>query len=454
MAREPIVTHIIGAGVTGLGFAQCFGADKLEILEASDRLGGMAASYKLSSIAGVFGFDVGGHWFHHQGAPEAVRLLDGLPLKRHRRCAKVFWDGGLYDFPLQASYRQHWDQELVSRITSEITEITELPKTPVYANYDDMLLRSYGPTLAELFFRPYNRKIFGIWDLSRVAVGWLDTVRNVRAAGPLKGYNTEFLYPAGNAGAEAIPRFLARGLSIRFRARVESINLSRRQIVVNGQSEAWGAIVSSIPLIALARLIEDLPPDLARGAAELRSSRGMVVNAGVRDNGSFSRASWVYFSDIDLPFYRIGFYSHVEPSLAPPGYRSVYVECSPLFFQNKEEALALWPRIMKAMIRVGVIDRAEDVLIHQCLYQPHLYCLQDEQSNHIRACLQTHGIFSIGRYGTWHWSSQHEDIQQAAALAATLLESNASSGGDGITAVGPHSESGNQMAPVLERSRR
>ena len=29
-------------------------------------------------------------------------------------------------------------------------------------------------------------------------------------------------------------------------------------------------------------------------------------------------------------------------------------------------------------------------------------------------------IYSIGRYGTWHWSSQHEDMQQAIRLANKL----------------------------------
>lgn len=127
---------------------------------------------------------------------------------------------------------------------------------------------------------------------------------------------------------------------------------------------------------------------------------------------------WVYIPNMDFHFYRIGFYSNVQALLAPDGYDAMYVECSPLFFSNKDEAISLIPTIINELIELGFIRRKEDIITLNSIFLEQNYCLPDpEVTSIIREYLKDHKVYSIG---SWHWSSQHEDMQQAIHLAREL----------------------------------
>src|SRR4051812_9577518 len=110
-----MTTYVIGAGVTGLSFSKVFG-DEAEILESNNDLGGKALSYKVETDVGSFVFDIGGHWFHHKNAPEALELLEGFELEGHKRYAYIYLDGHFFDFPIQQSYKMHSNLDFVGRV--------------------------------------------------------------------------------------------------------------------------------------------------------------------------------------------------------------------------------------------------------------------------------------------------------------------------------------------------
>src|SRR5690606_2343876 len=102
-------------------------------------------------------------------------------------------------------------------------------------------------------------------------------------------------------------------------------------------------------------------------------------------------------------FYRVGYYSHVQPLLAPDGYESMYVECSPLFFDNKEEAMKLIPGVIAQLVKLGFIEQADDVVTMQPIWLEQNYCLPNPQVvSALHTFLRDNGIYSIGRYGSWH----------------------------------------------------
>ncbi len=410
-----MLTYVIGAGVTGLAFANAFG-DKAEVLEGSNDLGGKARSYKVETDVGTFGFDIGGHWFHHRSAPEVLQLLQGLALGRHTRYAYVYKDRRFFDFPIQQSYKSHPDQKFVKTVEKELREIKK--GNYLYTHYNDMLLKSYGVTLYNYFFLDYNAKMFGIRNLSKINIGKYEKVRNVRADKGISGYNSDFLYPEGDIGAKGIPLFLAQKAKIRFNAKVRSIDLHKKTIVVNKEIIPWETIISTIPLTSLVKIISDIHPEIFRLSRKLKSSKGMIINLGIKENPLHSNKSWVYMPSLEFHFHRVGFYSNVNPRLAPKGYSSIYVECSPLFFRSQKEALDLVPKVVEELIQIGFIANKKEVVTSDIIYLDQCYCFPDLQTTSlIRQYLEGFGVFSIGRYGTWHWSSQHEDMQQAVDLA-------------------------------------
>lgn len=413
--------YIIGAGVTGLAFASALGRGK--VLESAPELGGKASSYHVHTAVGKFTFDIGGHWFHLQNAPKVMQLLDDLPLEKHVRQAFVYWDNKWFDFPIQQSYKAHPDYRLVDQIEYELTAITSeaATKSRGYLNYSDMLLHSYGPTLFECFFRDYNVKMFGVPNLSQIQIGQYEEVRNVRTNQSIEGYNHYFYYPRGELGASAIPLHLAQNKQIHFNSHVQSINLHKQTITINNQASPWKTIVSTMPLPKLIDMITDVDRDIVYLSQQLQSSKGLILNLGVKRNPMHVNKSWVYIPDLKYRFYRIGFYSNVESKMAPEGYSSMYVECSPLYFQNQKEALNLVPHVIKDLMDIGMIEDERDIITLRPIYLEHNYCLPNSKvTAHIQSYLRRHGIYSIGRYGSWHWSSQHEDMQQAITLAEEL----------------------------------
>ncbi|WP_078428899.1 protoporphyrinogen/coproporphyrinogen oxidase [Alkalihalobacterium alkalinitrilicum] len=414
-------TYVIGAGVTGLTFGKVFG-NEVNILEAHDKLGGKALSYKVETNVGRFGFDLGGHWFHHKNAPDTVKLLKGLPLERHKRLAYVYLENQFLDFPIQQSYKNHSNLEQVKRIEKDFKFIEENDNQS-FNNYNEMLVKSYGETLYHWFFRDYNIKMLGVRDLSLIDVGRLEKVRNFRVKDGEKDYNSDFLYPKGDIGAKGIPLILSKGLSVTYNNKVNQINPFKKVMEINDKEIPWNKIISTMPLPSLIEILSDVDPEIVQLSNKLKSSRGFIINLGVKRLPFHSNKSWVYIPSLDYSFYRIGFYSNIQPLLAPEGYVSMYVECSPLFFTNKEEALNLVPRVIEELIEIGFLGGKEDIVTSRPIYLEHNYCLPNSRaSEKIREYLKSFGIYSIGRYGTWHWSSQHEDMQQAIKLANEIKE--------------------------------
>jgi protoporphyrinogen oxidase len=410
--------YVIGAGVTGLSFAKIHG-DEVKILESNNDLGGKALSYKVESDVGTFGFDIGGHWFHHKNAPEALELLEGLELEKHKRYAYILLDKEFFDFPIQQSYKKHPDSSFVKSVERELQQIQN--EKSLFYNYNEMLLKSYGQTLYDSFFKNYNMKMLGVSELSRIGIGRYEKIRNVRTNKDVSGYNDDFVYPKGGIGAKGIPIYLAENLKINFNTRVESISLRNKTMKIKNQTFTWKNIVSTMPLNSLVRMISDIDPIIVELAEQLESSRGFIINLGVKRNSLHGNKSWIYIPNLDYCFYRIGFYSNVQPLLAPEGYVSMYVECSPLFFRNKIEAQKLVPKIIDELIQSGFIENKEDIVTYNSIYLDQNYCLPNSKiSEKIRNYLKMYGLYSIGRYGTWHWSSQHEDMEQAINLAKKL----------------------------------
>lgn len=409
------MTKIIGAGVAGLSFAKALGDKKVMILEETDVIGGKATTYKKSTSQGEFTFDIGGHWFHHKNYPEVLELLKGLDLEGHERKAYVYFDNVMFDFPIQQSYEMHNDQKVINKIKNELLKVED--KVP-FKNYNDMLLNSYGETLYEKFFKPYNMKMYGINNLSIINVGEKEQVRNVRLDKNIKGYNSDFLYPKGDVGAIAIPMTLAEGFTIDYNAKVERINLEEKWLIANDKEMKWDKIVSTMPLKELVNSIEDVDSNIKNITNELMASKGMILNLGIKKKPQNSGISWIYVPEMEYKFYRVGFYSNIEPKLAPKGYDAVYVECSPLFFNNREEAKELVPEIINDLIHFGIIDSIDDIITKDMIYLPFNYCFPEpSKTKCIREYLRNNDIYSIGRYGSWHWSSQHEDMKQAMDLA-------------------------------------
>lgn len=413
---------VIGAGVTGLAFAKAFGDAR--IFERTVSVGGKANTFSTETEVGTFYYDIGGHWFHHKGHPEVLSLFSDVSLKGHERKAFVYLDEQYLPFPIQQTYKLIRDQKVVQSITNELSMLTkDTPK-----NYRDLLLYSYGRTLFDIFFEPYNMKMYGVEDLTELSFSKQEATRNVRLNSDVNGYNGDFVYPTGTQGAVAIPRSIGKDVNIDFGMSLECLSLGDRKVTISDTDGTcvdypYSKLISTMPLKDLAAVTTDLPDEYRDRLEELRSSRGLVLNLGVKKNSVQAGKHWIYFPDMSLSFYRVGFYSEVESELAPEGYNSMYVEVSPFYFDStKESQEAVTKAVIDELVQIQLLDDVSDVLFVKPFYLEHNYCLVTEFSKELREYFAENNIHSIGRYGAWRWTSQHEDIIDAYQLAMEMKD--------------------------------
>ena len=154
----PVV--IVGAGVTGLVTGHLLaeaGADVV-IIEKLEDIGGLARSFVYDDYV----FDCGPHRFHTAN-PNVSNYLNRV-IERHTtyfpRKSEVFFKGKYYGWPIQPQNLLQLPVDIATRSFVDLT----LNGFREYGdeNFEDYILRQYGPTLYEHFFRGYSEKFLGI----------------------------------------------------------------------------------------------------------------------------------------------------------------------------------------------------------------------------------------------------------------------------------------------------
>lgn len=166
---------------------------------------------------------------------------------------------------------------------------------------EELARRGFSRSAVERFFVPFFGGIF------------LD--RELRTSGRLLPYLLRVLIRGGAArpigGMQRIPEALARGLDVRFGARVEAIDASDDGVRVHlagGDAEDGDALVIATDPATAAHLCGTPPPLGARGASYLTFAAPGGVDEEVRlilgDGRPVNDATWL---------------SNADPSLAPDG---------------------------------------------------------------------------------------------------------------------------------------
>ena len=396
---------VIGAGITGASVAQFVGTKHATILEQEAYPGGKCRTYTVESPRGAFVFDIGGHWFHCQSHEKIRDLFSDL--HSHTRHAYVYLHNKYINFPIQSHYHQLDDNEMIQSIKQDIAS-REHKLIQTETPYFDMLFKRYGPALYYLFFEPYNRKMFGSVDIEKIFTSPFEQLRNL-PTGHAKGYNSSFYYTKNARGIQHLVDELLQGLDVQYQAKVVEIDMQAKRVILeNGREYTYSVLINTMPLKTLLRcLYEDFADECAE---QLQHSRGYIYNLGVVSD-CWGDKNWVYFPQEDIPFYRLGSYSSVDYRMAPAGCHSLYMESTVEL--TKVE-------IAEQLQRLGIIHDSDDLVVMDTILLKENYCFYTPVLPRIDQWLRENGIYSIGRYGGWRWSSMHEDIFEAMQVADEL----------------------------------
>ena len=357
MAKKKTV--VLGAGLAGLaaGWELARQGHEVEIVEAHQRIGGLATSFR----RGAFTFDYGPHRFHtnNEEVMGIVRAFLGDRLVARTRRTCIYLNGRFFDYPMNVSNvffglapptaLRCFMGFIQARLSQKLHNRAE-------EDFESWVVHRYGKPLFDLYFGPYTEKVWKT-ATSRLSARWASqgvpelSLREaiMRTLFPRMGGGQEdenphsfrvdtFHYPLGGVGeiAEAFEReIVGAGGRIRLGAEAVSVGIEDGRachVDVRGDGADGRLdgdfIVSSIPITTLMGILDPAPPegpaDAAKGLTFVRSALLYLIV----DKERVSPHHWIYFSDPGVLFNRFTEFRNFSDEMQPPGKTSLCLEVS------------------------------------------------------------------------------------------------------------------------------
>ena len=420
-------TVILGAGVSGLTVAHGLKnnqtdrngkntSDDYILLEKKDVPGGLATQF----YSNGYWFDYGGHYFHFQDKPHVQTWLEQFcRFNTYKRKSKTFLEGRYIPFPVQF-HLSHLPASLKRKIYKEMLEASEHHEKSGSgnpANMSEFLLSHFGPTLTEIFFKPFLSKYYNtsVTDLAanmdRGSIPVPDREKVVQGftgkTFGTAGYNPIILYPA-----KSLRHFIANytkplAQQIRFDEEAVSIDIQKKRIETKSGIYGYEHLITTIPLKHLMGIIR--PSTGFPGPERFRHTSTLLVNVVLKEKRK--RFHWVYLAEKKFPFYRAGMYaSHSHPVC----YMERNITPDPSF---KIDRKALSRDITYTLKELGVIHGKDEIAYFDARVIPVSYVIFDRDwhglTPPVLEKLKEFDIHSIGRWGAWNYSSMANDIKDA-----------------------------------------
>ena len=439
---EPIETDvlILGGGVSGMACAAALG-DHAIVLEREDRPGGL-----------VRGISLDGWWFDHvlhllyfpdDATEQRVKALPGLQLEP---CPPVAWvesRSGRARFPIQNNLRDLPTETIVSCIADLAAAAAQAGHREP-ANYRELLLDAFGPSLCEEFFFPYNEKMWrrpltrlatrGFhWNISRpdfrqVLEGALPASERTAA------YNSRGWYPrprpGGRRGMEGLSDALAGQVrALRLEHEVTGIHLGQRRVTARHRGRTFEfryrrRLVNTLPLPVALGLIEDLPAALRDAARGLHVNRVLSACFAIRGPRPRDTGHWRYYSDLELCFTRLIFMHAFDPDTAPEAGWGLMAEIPEHGEDPLRPPAEVMDTVRRDLARAGFPAAGSEIVGEKLLVNPYGYVVFEtgvlERASQALAFLRERDVEPLGRYGRWEYSSMGQVMRDGFAVGDAL----------------------------------
>lgn len=431
---------ILGAGVSGLALARFLiegghAASDVHLFEAAPVAGGLCGS---KTVEG-FTYDVaGGHILFSKDAGAMQWMKDNAGgdeafVKRDRNTKIRFEDrwvhypfeNGLGDLPEAANfdclkgYVEAWHAKQSSG--------SEAPK-----DFASWIQWRFGDGIAKHFMDPYNEKIWKR-DLAHISSDWVagrvpdapvDDVLKAAIGMRTEGYKHQaiFYYPK-QGGFQAITDGLAEKVQQCIRYSTPVVEMARvgESWKVNG--EAFDAVVSTLPLTDMPRIVEGVPSDVAAAMTGLEFN-SIVCYLIALNRPKHPDLSWIYLPHAKQgPVNRVTYMSNYSPGNAPEGKTSFLCEVT-YDGAGPKPGPELEGEVVDGMINAGLMTR-DELMFCDHTHSRHAYVVFDHDYHARRNLsldwLGENGITPLGRFGRFEYDNSDMCVIKARELSTVLL---------------------------------
>jgi protoporphyrinogen oxidase len=427
-------TAIIGAGASGLSLALMLDGD-VTIFEQSDRTGGHCHA----TIRDGWTFDRGPHIMFSRDKDVLDFMIASLGDNIHqsRRNNRVFVEGRMVKYPLENDLASlELDVRARCLVDYLFNDQSRLAENP--SNLDEWFVGHFGEGMTDLYFRPYNEKIWNV-PLRDLSMSWSERIPSPPPEDVVKGalgvategylHQLNYHYPlvgGYQAITDAWTELVPRG-SLRLDTTVRSV-LKRGDgvdVTTNAGTEHFDRVVSTAPMASLLTMVDDVPTSIRDAVSSLRVNPIDVITLGYRgtDRNKFTA---VYFADKSYLPNRVSSPSVFSPRNAPDGCFSLQAEIT---FPPGDDYLEIADETLIAHVHEGFVSSGlvepesepvfRDVQRLEFAYVVYTKGYEDAVAS-VREWAQSVGVTIHGRFGSFDYLNVDGCVRRSQELASEL----------------------------------
>lgn len=413
---------IIGAGITGLSFANFINDNDILILEKEHKAGGFCRTiYKENFI-----WDYAGHFFHFRDENIKkifIQAIGSEQIIMKKKNTKVFYNGQFIDYPFQKNIHQLPQEEFIDCLYDLFNRFEKKS----YKSFEEMLYGKYGISITEKFLKPYNEKLYAcnLNKLDSNAMGRFfpeadikEIISNMKFVDD-KSYNNMFLYP--KKGAFAFIDALLQKIDsqkVVYNQELININIDKKIARTRDIEIQYDYLINTAPFNEIIRYIDE--EEYIRNRKNLTYNKVLVINLGFNKKSYIDNIHWIYVSDRKINFYRIGFYDNILDTDKLSMYVEIGYPSESIIDSEKQLKITL-----QNLRNMKIIDD-QKLIAHTSIIMNPAYVHISENGNAYKKTkkkkLEMHNIYSIGRYGDWKYCSTEDSILDAIELAKKLAQ--------------------------------
>ncbi|MFC3202530.1 protoporphyrinogen/coproporphyrinogen oxidase [Alteromonas oceani] len=408
---------VVGSGVSGLAIANMLSSKgaEVQVLEKNSKVGGLIAC---DIESGFLYHKVGGHVFNSRNND----VLDWFwsffdkdsDFVKVKRNAKILLMGKLIGYPIENNLYQ-LSKGVVRQIFEELLRDKRGDSNCI--NFKEYLLNTFGQTLCEIYFFPYNQKIWQC-DLEKVSLDWLEgklpmpnlgsiILDNIFREEEAEMVHSTFYYPKVG-GSQFIADTLAENLNVKYNVLVDKIEFYDGALMVNGES---------VDKLIYTGRVTDLQNIFFSDDEDIVNSLASVSNLNFHGTSNllcecdFTDISWLYLPEDNVKAHRIIYTGGFSKSNNGSSKRmSCTVEFSgELTFDEMVSELENLPG--------NLVPIASNNEIYS-------YVIQDQftrdKISKIKYELAKANIYLLGRFAEWEYFNMDAAIESAMRLSQKI----------------------------------
>lgn len=409
---------IIGAGISGLTVGRELNFDnEVVVFEKESTPGGLI---RCKRVHGSLFHTCGGHVFNSKRQDVLNwfwNLFDqDLEFHKSERNSVVFMEDGcivpypienhIYNFPDSIQRAFYDDLDEIDRMKGQNAKFTD------YENFGDFLRWRFGKTLYDMYFQPYNEKVWKC-DLLKVPLSWMEgklpmpttqemRYNNINRVKEKTFVHSNFWYENQN-GSQYIADRLSEGLNIKYHADIHALEYDNNQWTILG--EKFDKVVFCGNIKDMVMMIKGVDLKTFKSQIEALEFHGTTTVFCEIDKNPYS---WIY-----------------QPSKTHKSHRII---CTGNFADSNNSTAIDSKRITATIEFTDAINK-EDILdnlkrIPLCpkyidhVYNQYTYPIQSNNTRNMIKSLKTelspYGLYFTGRFADWEYYNM--DVAIGAAL--------------------------------------